>query len=117
MKNDAKLGLLLGVGVVVAVGVLFFHRDLASGKSAAVPKNQQARAASAAVTANSEDTEVGAGGRAHTVAEGDTLFSLAKRYYGDGDRFADIYRANRRVLRTPDELPAGTVLVIPELAP
>lgn len=117
MKNDAKLGLLLGVGVVVAVGVLFFHKDLASGKSASVHGNSQAVRSVPSVAANSEDTEIPTGTRAHTVAEGDTLFSLAKRYYGDGDRFADIYRANRRVLRTPDELPAGTVLVIPDLAP
>lgn len=29
MPNDAKLGLVLGVGLVIAVGVVFFRRDLA----------------------------------------------------------------------------------------
>ena len=49
------------------------------------------------------------------VAAGDTLFQLAKRYYGDGDKFSELYKANRDVLESPDTLPAGTVLVIPEL--
>jgi len=50
----------------------------------------------------------------HTVREGDTLFSLARRYYGDAERFGAIYQANRGVLRSPDPLPVGAELVIPD---
>jgi hypothetical protein len=32
MPNDAKLGLVLGVGLVIAVGVVFFRRDLATAQ-------------------------------------------------------------------------------------
>jgi nucleoid-associated protein YgaU len=32
--------------------------------------------------------------RAHTVGRGDSLFGLAKRYYGDGSRFRAIAEAN-----------------------
>jgi nucleoid-associated protein YgaU len=53
--------------------------------------------------------------RQHTVQEGDTLFSLAREYYGDANRFADIFSSNRAVLRAPDQLPVGTVLVIPDV--
>ena len=44
-----------------------------------------------------------------------TLFGLARRYYGDGARFVDLYLANREAVPTPDQLTPGTVLVIPDL--
>jgi nucleoid-associated protein YgaU len=54
-----------------------------------------------------------AAARRHTVKEGDTLFSLARTYYGDPEHFDLIYQANRGVLREPDPLPVGAELVIP----
>ncbi len=36
----------------------------------------------------------GEASRIHTVAGGETLFALAKRYYGDGGKFGRIARAN-----------------------
>jgi len=53
-------------------------------------------------------------GRHHVVARGDTLFSLAQRYYGNRSKWRDIYAANRDVLasdKTP--LKIGTDLKIP----
>jgi nucleoid-associated protein YgaU len=47
------------------------------------------------------------------VQEGESLFSLAARYYGDKSKFLDIFQANREALKTPDPLMTGTVLVIP----
>ena len=44
MPNDAKLGLVLGVGLVIAVAVVFFRRDLASAQ----PNDTPAGAVSAA---------------------------------------------------------------------
>jgi nucleoid-associated protein YgaU len=55
-----------------------------------------------------------AGARSHVVARGDTLFSLAQRYYGSRSKWRDIYAANRDVLaseKTP--LKIGTNLKIP----
>src|SRR5262249_6842281 len=52
-------------------------------------------------------------GRRHTVQEGDTLYGLAMRYYSDGAKFVNIYRANRDVLKAPDRLEAGAGLIIP----
>jgi nucleoid-associated protein YgaU len=54
-------------------------------------------------------------GQRHTVTEGETLFSLARRYYNDEAKFVEIYRVNRDVLKTPDPLTPGTVLIIPNL--
>jgi LysM repeat protein len=56
----------------------------------------------------------GAGSHHHTVARGDTLFSLAQKFYGNRSKWRDIYAANRDVLsseKTP--LKIGTDLKIP----
>jgi nucleoid-associated protein YgaU len=53
-------------------------------------------------------------GRRHTVAKGDTLFSLALKYYGNRSRWRDIYAANRAVLPSENSpLRIGVELKIP----
>jgi nucleoid-associated protein YgaU len=51
--------------------------------------------------------------RRHLVKEGDTLFSLAELYYGDKEKSLAIYQANQEVLKTPERLTPGTILLIP----
>lgn len=51
--------------------------------------------------------------RTHTIVDGDTLFYLAEKYLGDGERYLQIYEANRDVLTDPDLLVLGAVLRIP----
>lgn len=53
------------------------------------------------------------GGRRHTVGKGDTLFSLAQKYYGNRSRWRDIYAANRDVLPSENALRLGMELKIP----
>ncbi len=128
MPNDAKLAMVIGVGIVVAVAIVFFHKDLVNGRAPegqpppngvnspggdpAGPGSGPRRLVAGQPTAQ---VKAAAGSRRHTVAEGDTLFGLAERYYGDGERFVDLYQANRDVLKRPDRLAVGTVLVIPDL--
>ncbi len=64
-------------------------------------------------TVEAGDASPPAGGRRHTLQKGETLFSLAKRYYGDGKRWTLIDQANRAKYRHYTAIPAGTVLVIP----
>ncbi|HEY5079680.1 MAG TPA: LysM peptidoglycan-binding domain-containing protein [Opitutaceae bacterium] len=53
-------------------------------------------------------------GRRHTVARGDTLFSLSLKYYGSRSKWRDIYAANRGVLASENSpLKIGTDLKIP----
>lgn len=52
-------------------------------------------------------------GRRHVVVKGDTLFSLAQRYYGNRSRWRDIYAANRDVLPSENALRLGMELRIP----
>jgi LysM repeat protein len=52
--------------------------------------------------------------RHHTVARGDTLFSLAQKYYGSRSKWRDIYAANRDLLPSENSpLKIGTDLKIP----
>jgi len=53
-------------------------------------------------------------GRHHTVARGDTLFSLAQKYYGNRSKWRDIFAANRGVLASENSpLKIGMDLKIP----
>jgi nucleoid-associated protein YgaU len=129
MPNDAKFGLVVGVGLVVTVAVVFFRKDSLAALPPkeekaiiAVPTAQPTRPPAARqqyrpvpakkATRTAETRE----GRRHVVEDGDTLFSLAVRYYGAADKFVEIYRVNRDVLTTPEHLEPGTVLTIPDLA-
>jgi 5'-nucleotidase len=109
VPNDAKLGLLVGVVLVIAIAVIFFRKEPApanpriTGEIRSTPTQPAALKPANLVR--------------HTVREGDTLFSLAKQYYQDDRRFVDIYQANREMLPSPTRLTPGTVLVIPDAVP
>lgn len=50
---------------------------------------------------------------AHRVEEGESLWSIAKRFYGRGSRWGEIYEANRSILKNSDALKVGMTLTIP----
>ena len=60
-------------------------------------------------------TETAAPGneQTYTVASGDTLSHIAKRFYGKASRWQAIYDANRDQLDDPDRIRPGQVLKIP----
>lgn len=49
----------------------------------------------------------------HTVAPGDTLWALAEKVYGDGNRYPEIFEANKPMLSDPDQIFPGQVLRCP----
>lgn len=51
--------------------------------------------------------------RSYRVKAGDTLVAIARQFYGDGERYQEIYEANRERLRAPEDLREGLVLDIP----
>ncbi len=50
----------------------------------------------------------------HKVTENDTIWSLAKYYYGDGLKYSPIWHANRDKLTDPENLIVGSILTIPK---
>jgi len=49
----------------------------------------------------------------YTVLPGDSLWKIARRTYGAGTAWKDIYQANRGLLKDPDRIYPGQVLVLP----
>ena len=118
MPNDAKLGLVVGVALVIAVAVVFFRREAPVGGPATNVQPGPAMMPPAPTTTNAFARTMSRGvgrGRLHTVENGETLFGLARRYYGDGEKSSALFEANQGRIRSPDRLPPGTVLVIPDL--
>ncbi len=50
----------------------------------------------------------------YTVEKGDTLGAIAKRHYGDANRYPEIFEANRPMLKDPNLIYPGQVLRIPQ---
>ena len=51
----------------------------------------------------------------HTVAKGDTLSAIAKKVYGDANKYQVIFEANKPMLKDPDKIYPGQSLRIPPL--
>jgi nucleoid-associated protein YgaU len=49
----------------------------------------------------------------HTVVAGDNLWKIAEKYYGSGAKNDVIFEANTPMLKSPDKIYPGQVLVIP----
>lgn len=60
-----------------------------------------------------EDEGDGPEPRFHTVEPGDSLWKVAEATLGDGNRYDEIFEANRPMLSDPDEIYPGQVLRIP----
>jgi nucleoid-associated protein YgaU len=53
-------------------------------------------------------------GKTYTVIKGDSLTKIAKREYGDGNKWRKIFEANKDVIDDPDLIEVGQDLIIPE---
>lgn len=50
----------------------------------------------------------------YTVVAGDTLSAIAKKVYGDADLYQQIFEANKPMLKDPNKIYPGQVLIIPK---
>lgn len=89
-----------------------FDKDPEKNKSGDKPKadfsNVQGGSSTTAPKARVE-VEV----RSYTVVAGDSLSKIAKRQYGDAQKWHQIYEANRDQIKDPDLIYPGQVLSIP----
>lgn len=56
----------------------------------------------------------GGGARVYEVVSGDSLSKIAKRFYGDAQKYPKIFEANRDQLKDPNVIQPGQKLKIPE---
>jgi nucleoid-associated protein YgaU len=54
------------------------------------------------------------GGQTYTVAKGDSLSKIAKRFYGNAGDWKKIYEANKDVIKNPDLIYPGQTFRIPD---
>ena len=74
-------------------------------------QTKKARIASQSASARTDNTVQP---KTHTVAGGDCLYNIAKRYYGNGALYTKIYNANQSVIGgNPNLIYPGQVLTIP----
>ena len=52
--------------------------------------------------------------RTYTVASGDSLSKIAKKFYGDANKWKRIFEANKDTIKNPDLIHPGQVLRIPD---
>lgn len=108
-NKNALLNLILGALIVIVGGILvfnYFNRN----KSDLGPATQ-----SNATSQPSTNHDVGKNALPgnYSVKEGDTLFSIAQKYYDDGYKYPKLVDANK--LANENAITVGQVLSIPKL--
>jgi nucleoid-associated protein YgaU len=78
----------------------------------AAPKDREPRLAAPARPVASEESKPQSAGT-YEVVDGDSLWKIASKVYGNGTRYMDLYDANKDVLSDPDALKLGMKLKIP----
>ena len=78
--------------------------DVISGSSSTAPSAQAQQGGPAPE----------AGGRMYSVEPGDSLSKIAKKFYGDANKWKLIFEANQDVIKNPDLIHPGQTFKIPE---
>lgn len=104
--NKSYLNLVLGVLIVLVAGLLVFNY---------FKKGQPDLGSSEQITSEDvqEDVKPQDLPGKYTVKEGDTLFTIAEKYYNDGYQFSKISEANK--LANENIIEVGQVLEIPKV--
>lgn len=106
-KNQSYLNLILGALIVVVLGVLIFNYFNR-------PSDETGNVTPMAEQTTDENGDVkkeNLPGK-YKVKEGDTLFTIAQRYYDAGDKYTEISKANSL---NNDSIEVGQELTIPKL--
>jgi len=105
-STESYVSLVLGIAVVLVVGVLVFNF---------IKNRGEITPAATTTTTDEEKMATSTPGGSHTVASGETLWSISEKYYKTGYNWVDLVKANN--LTNADDIKEGTTLVIPEVTP
>jgi len=98
-STDSLVSLALGLAVVLVIGMTIVNYVKSKTQVATSTAKQETSASGAPLPAK------------HTVAAGETLWSIAETYYKSGYNWVDVQKANN--LTNPDSIEAGQELTIP----
>lgn len=102
--DQSYLSLVLGLIIVLIAGILVFNYFKAS-KPSLGPADQTSEVATDVSPENLPGK--------YTIKEGDTLFTIAEKYYQDGYKYTEIAKANN--LTDVNTIEKGQVLEIPKI--
>ncbi len=103
-SNQSKLSMVLGGLIILVVGILIFNY-FNKGSQEVGPAQQ--------VEQEGDVSPESLPGK-YTIKEGDTLFTIAEKYYNDGYKYPEIANANS--LTNVDAIEVGQTLEIPKPA-
>lgn len=106
-KNQSYLNLILGALIVIVLGVLIFNYF---NKPSTDTGNVTPTAETTTTDQSGDVKKENLPGK-YKVKEGDTLFTIAQKYYDDGSKYGDIMRDNGL---TSENIEVGQELNIPK---
>lgn len=95
--HESSISTVMGFVVIVIIGLLVvnYFRNVESSDNGVITE-----------AVNTEINE-----NTHTIAEGESLWSIAKKYYDDGFKWTDIAEANN--IENAGDIEVGQTLIIP----
>lgn len=104
--SESYVSLVLGAVVVIAVFAFGFILILDSRDEV-----EEQRVLNTSTTPTPYENYV----EEYTMLEGESLWDVAVKHYGDGFKWPEIVEANKDIIDNPDYVPPGTVIIIPEI--
>lgn len=104
-QNQSYLNLILGSLIVIVIGILIFNyfnkpSGIVGPSGTTENQNESGDVSKENLPGN------------YTVKSGDTLYLIAQNYYGDGEKYPEIIKANN--LTDENKILEGQVLMIPK---
>ncbi len=137
MQKDLKIGMLLGLVLVMAAMLWLFigpglspktriqhFRNVATVQENSGSPNNRPTNSSAAIQPDStiysaghptvEQREKIKTQKFHIIRKGETLSEISHKYYGSANKWQMILEANRQIIKDVNKLKPGTKIIIPE---
>ena len=108
-KVDDRLTVTVASGAGVSLGSTPDFSNVSGG----VASTERGVGAGAATGGLGSPGGEGAASQFYTVKSGDTLSKIAKEFYGEANKYNQIFEANKPMLSDPDKIYPGQVLRIP----
>lgn len=95
-----------------ATGDIYYTASLKEYKK--IKTKTVTSSSSTAKASSKRSAKTSISGGTYTVKKGDSLWKIAKQFYGNGALYMKIYEANKNIISDPNKIYVGQVLTIPE---